>query len=50
MDTRIFEMAAQVSSSMDLYPVSCMDCSEVYSISTIPGSTGLCDECLEESH
>lgn len=29
------------------FPVICMDCGEEYGESEIAGSTGLCDECLE---
>lgn len=34
----------------ELYHVECMECGRNYTGSSVPGSTGLCDECLDENY
>lgn len=40
----------EIRESGKQYAVICMCCDVCYSVSTVKGSTGLCDDCLEEKY
>jgi len=43
-------MAEKSCNADNLYGVECMSCGQEYTRSTIEGSTGICDECLDAAY